>query len=297
MGQGRTMSKFQFIDADVEQVQLDVSDCSSIQSAVTQIEETAGKIDILVNNAGQGCVGPLAEVDFDKARQTFDINVLGLLAVTQAVTPGMMSRRNGLVYCATKACVTSMSDVLRMELEGFGVRVMCVYPGAIKSSIGEANAKAFIARPDSRYANVGQHILARATWSQCPQSTPTSTLAEEIVRNALKKSPPANLSAGYRSSSAWWSYYLPYWIRDRLWATQFGIAEVAALRAVLANWKVEDAREALHMLDFLRPGCFRYCRFVFALADTARIPRYVSRYFLSGDYAKGDLLCRHAAVA
>jgi NADP-dependent 3-hydroxy acid dehydrogenase YdfG len=96
------MSKFQFIDADVEQVQLDVSDCSSIQSAVTQIEETAGKIDILVNNAGQGCVGPLAEVDFDKARQTFDINVLGLLAVTQAVTPGMMSRRNGLGGCPLK---------------------------------------------------------------------------------------------------------------------------------------------------------------------------------------------------
>lgn len=56
--------------------------------------------DILVNNAGQGCVGPLAEVDAAKVKQTFDINVFGLLAVSQAVLPGMIKRQKGLSECS-----------------------------------------------------------------------------------------------------------------------------------------------------------------------------------------------------
>ncbi|PWY96832.1 Dehydrogenase/reductase SDR family protein 7-like protein [Testicularia cyperi] len=240
---GRNAAKMNHIGEGVEFVQLDVTSPESVQNAIQQVEAKAGKIDILVNNAGQGCVGPLAEVQLDRVKSTFDTNVFGLLSVTQAASVGMIQRRSGLivnissivshvptpwagVYCATKACVTSMSDVLRMELAGFNIKIMCVFPGAIRSSIGDANAAAFRPKEKSAYKNVVDQILARASWSQCPQSTPAEELAGEIVANALRSEPPASLSAGYRSYRAWWSYYLPRSARDYLWGSQFGIDKV-----------------------------------------------------------------------
>lgn len=115
-----------------------------------------------------------------------------------------------------------------MELGGFGVKVLCVYPGAIRSGIGSANAAAFQQPADSNYANVKDQVLKRATWSQCPQSTEASDLAEEIAVAALRSNPPANLSAGYRAPSAWLSYYLPYWLRDYFWGSQFGLHKVGS---------------------------------------------------------------------
>lgn len=113
-----------------------------------------------------------------------------------------------------------------MELMGFNVRVMCVFPGAIQSGIGSANAAAVEYPSDSSYIGVKDHILERATWSQCPQSTSATDLAEEIATAALRSSPPAYLSAGYRSYRAWWSFYLPYWAKDWFWGRGFGIYDV-----------------------------------------------------------------------
>lgn len=138
------------------------------------------------------------------------------------------------VYCSTKAAVTSLSDVLRMELGGFNIKVLCVFPGAIRSGIGSANAAAFEQPSDSNYANVKDRVLQRATWSQCPQSTNAADLAEEIAAAALRTDPPAYLAAGHRAWRAWWSYYLPYWARDWFWGRQFGIDEVGGKVATKA---------------------------------------------------------------
>lgn len=117
-----------------------------------------------------------------------------------------------------------------MELEGFGIKVMCVYPGAIKSNIGSANAAAFKPKEKSAFSNVEQHILGRATWSQCAYSTPADQLAKTIVLNSIKTSPPLHLTLGYRSSRAWWSTYLPLRLRDYLWGSGFGISEVGKVK-------------------------------------------------------------------
>ncbi|PWN88841.1 NAD(P)-binding protein [Acaromyces ingoldii] len=227
----------------VRLVKLDVVDSASVQSAVAQVEEEAGHIDILVNNAGQGCVGPLAEVEMSRAKQTFDTNVFGLLNVTQAVSKGMIARRKGKIinissivsfvptpwagiYCATKAAVTSLSDVLRMELRGFGIDVVCVFPGAIQSSIGLANASSFRLDPASAYSPLADKIAARGSWSQHPRSTPASDLAQQIVQAALQTPSTGYLTAGYRSTRAWLSYYLPHWAKDYFWGRQFGIEQV-----------------------------------------------------------------------
>lgn len=121
---------------------LDVTDRDSIAAAVAQ----AGPIDVLVNNAGFGAGAPIELIDFDTARQLFETNTLGTLAVLQAVLPEFRARRAGVVinvtstvtlkplplvstYRASKAAVNALTESLAVEMQPFGVRVHIVLPG------------------------------------------------------------------------------------------------------------------------------------------------------------------------
>ncbi|KAI5477305.1 NAD(P)-binding protein [Pseudohyphozyma bogoriensis] len=228
----------------IERIALDVNSEESVREGVERIVEIgAGRIDVLINNAGQGCVGPMAEVSMERMRETFNVNVFGLVAMVQAVAPHMIKHRSGTivnigsivayvptpwagVYCASKAAVHSLSDVMRMELKGFGLNVVCVAPGAIKSSIGASNDKKALLKTDSVYSNLEASVRARGSWSQNPSSTPAEVLASSIADAALAANPPRYLNAGYRSTSAVLSYYLPTWLKEYFWGTQFGINEV-----------------------------------------------------------------------
>jgi len=128
----------------VTKLQLDVTSPSSISSAVETVERlTSGSLHYLVNNAGYGYMMPLLDAQVDAVRENFEVNVFGLLAVTQAFFP-LLRRAQGAVvnqcsiaslvggrqpfigtYCATKAAVASLNDHMRLEFEPFGVRVGC----------------------------------------------------------------------------------------------------------------------------------------------------------------------------
>ncbi|WP_157220905.1 SDR family oxidoreductase [Flavisphingomonas formosensis] len=121
---------------------LDVTDPGSIARALGQ----AGEIDVLVNNAGFGAAVPIELIEADTARQLFETNTLGTLAMLQAVLPGFRNRRAGVVinvtstvtlkplplvgvYRASKAAVNALTESLAVEMEPFGVRVHIVLPG------------------------------------------------------------------------------------------------------------------------------------------------------------------------
>jgi NAD(P)-dependent dehydrogenase (short-subunit alcohol dehydrogenase family) len=129
---------------------LDLTDDGSITAAVATVLEEAGRIDVLVNNAGYGSYGSLEEVPIKEGRRQFEVNVFGLARLTQLVIPGMRERRSGTVinvssiggkfyeplgtwYHATKFAVEGLSDSLRIELRPFGIRVVIIEPGAIRS--------------------------------------------------------------------------------------------------------------------------------------------------------------------
>jgi short-subunit dehydrogenase len=136
---------------------------------------------------------------------------------------------------------------MRMELAGFGIKVVLIAPGAITSGIGAANAAAAattaatggvitgsgkvgsILKPDSNYANVEDHIRARGSWSQGPSSTPTHELAEAIYQATMRGD--RTLMYGHRSSVAYYAYYLPGWIRDTIFGT-FGTEGVGRVVTV-----------------------------------------------------------------
>lgn len=130
---------------------LDVTDAASIASAIEQ----AGQIDVLVNNAGFGAAVPIELIELETARQLFETNMLGTLAMLQAVLPGFRKRGSGTVinvtssatlkplplvsvYRASKAAVNALTESLAVEMEPFGVRVHIVLPGrAPETRFGE----------------------------------------------------------------------------------------------------------------------------------------------------------------
>jgi NADP-dependent 3-hydroxy acid dehydrogenase YdfG len=132
---------------------LDVTDETSIASAVDQAQSRFGRIDVLLNNAGYGAYGPLEATPMDKIRRQFDTNVIGLLAVTKAVLPifraqksgtivnissigGQMTFPLGTLYHGTKFAVEGLSEALHFELEAIGVKMKIVEPGMIRTDFG-----------------------------------------------------------------------------------------------------------------------------------------------------------------
>ncbi|HEX4334445.1 MAG TPA: SDR family NAD(P)-dependent oxidoreductase [Polyangiaceae bacterium] len=203
----------------IETLALDVKDTASIAAAVATIRKSAGRIDVLINNAGQNAFGPILELPLERVRSTFETNVLGLLAVTQAVFPVMAAQRDGLVvnvgsvvgilptpfaaaYCATKSAVHMLSEVMRMEAAPFGIDVVVVQPGGVKSSIAD-NAAHDIARfkaPPSLYHRVYAGIEKRAYSSQ-DGPMPTEDFARELVLQAFVAPPPRVIRLGTGSDT------------------------------------------------------------------------------------------------
>jgi NAD(P)-dependent dehydrogenase (short-subunit alcohol dehydrogenase family) len=135
-------------------LQLDVTDDASMRAAVEKIEREEGAVGVLVNNAGYSLSGAVESVPLDDARRQFETNVFGLARLTQLVLPGMREQGWGRIvnvssmggkltfpgggwYHATKHAVEALSDVLRFEVQGFGIVVVVIEPGLIRTSFAE----------------------------------------------------------------------------------------------------------------------------------------------------------------
>jgi NAD(P)-dependent dehydrogenase (short-subunit alcohol dehydrogenase family) len=187
---------------------LDVTDPSSIRQAV----EAAGPLDALVNNAGIGWLNAFEGTPMDIAREVFETNTLGTMAVTQAVLPQLRQRKAGVVvnvtssvtlrslpllsvYTASKAAVNAFTESLAPELEPFGVRVRLVLPGrAPETQFGENARSRMKAGFPEAYASLAQSITAR--WQTATAITRSSDVAEAVWRAVNDPSCPMRLPAG-----------------------------------------------------------------------------------------------------
>jgi len=187
---------------------LDVTDPDSIRQAV----DAAGPIDVLVNNAGIGVLGALEGTSMDLAREVFETNALGTIAMTQAVLPQFRQRKAGVivnvtsivtlkpfpllpVYTASKAAINAFTESLALELEPFNVRVNLVLPGrAPETRFGEnAQPRMQGAIPDA-YADLAQRVFAE--WAQSSAITRATDVAEAVWRAANDPSCPVRIAAG-----------------------------------------------------------------------------------------------------
>lgn len=197
---------------------LDLDDAASIARAAAEIERlTAGRgVDVLINNAGFATAGVLAELSDGDLRAQFETNVFGLMALTRALLPAMLDRGAGRIvnvssvsgripapvlgaYHASKYALEALSDALRMEVAPFGVRVVIVEPGTIRTEFASrVMAEAAKARSSSRrYAS----IYARAAAMEARfdgMAGDTRPVVKAITHAVLARRPRARYIAPRR---------------------------------------------------------------------------------------------------
>ena len=134
-------------------LKMDVTDEASMQAGVKTLLDAEGRIDVLINNAGYGYFGAVENVPMDDARNQLEVNVFGLARLCQLVLPTMRAQHSGRIintasvagravfyyggwYHVSKYAVESLSDAMRMELKPFGIDVVIIEPGAIKTNWG-----------------------------------------------------------------------------------------------------------------------------------------------------------------
>ena len=180
-------------------VALDVTDEASMQAGVGAILAATGRIDALVNNAGYGSYGALEDVPLSEAKRQFEVNVFGLVRLTQLVLPAMRAAKAGTIvnissmggriwtpvggwYHATKHAVEVLSDALRVETRPFGIRVVVVQPGAIKSEWAAIAGKTLQESSRSSVYGAVTEPMARTL-----QKAETKSASPDVVANAVAK--------------------------------------------------------------------------------------------------------------
>ena len=137
-------------DRGLRTLALDVTDEESMTAAVATVEADAGAVGVLINNAGYGLYGPVEQLPMAEIRRQFETNFFGLVRLTQLVLPGMRGQGRGRIlnvssmggritlpggafYHASKYAVEALSDALRMEVAQFGIDVVLIEPGPVKT--------------------------------------------------------------------------------------------------------------------------------------------------------------------
>ena len=138
--------------------QLDVTDDVSVKNTVQAILSETGRIDVLVNNAGYGLNGTFEDLAMDEIKAQYETNVFGLIRTTQSVLPIMRRQKYGIIvnissgagrfgfpggsaYVSTKFAVEGLSESMSYELEPFGIKVVIVEPGVIRTNFVTVVAK------------------------------------------------------------------------------------------------------------------------------------------------------------
>ena len=185
---------------------MDVTDEKSVSDSVEKIIAKEGKIDILVNNAGYGSYGAVEEVSIEEAKRQFDVNVFGIAIVSKKVLPYMRKERSGLVinissvvgkvalpfmgwYSASKHAVEGLSDAMRIEVEPFGVKVVIVEPGVVKTGFDNIVADDFI-NTDNDYEIIAEKFRKSFIKMYSSSKAPTAeVVADELVKIVNSNNP------------------------------------------------------------------------------------------------------------
>ena len=137
-------------------IQLDVNDDKSVKDAIAKIVTEKERIDVLVNNAGYGLFGSIEDVSIEEMKAQFETNFFGVMRVTQLVLPTMRKQKSGTIvnvssvggrislpvlsaYNSTKFALEGLSESMSYELEPFGIKVVIIEPGVIRTNIMDSS--------------------------------------------------------------------------------------------------------------------------------------------------------------
>ncbi|MEO0900265.1 MAG: oxidoreductase [Bacteroidota bacterium] len=220
-GAARRLENMQdLVDAGGHAIAMDITKEEEINTTVQQIIDEQGRIDVLINNAGYAIYGSVEDIPLHEARRQFDVNIFGLAAITKEVIPYMREAKKGKIvnvssvggkiytplgawYHATKHALEGWSDCLRLELQSFGIDVVIVEPGAIKTEFGDV-----MHGPMMKYSGEGDYKdlatkmagLLSTSYKDPKQTSPPSVIADVMSDIVKTDKPKTRYAAGKLAS-------------------------------------------------------------------------------------------------
>jgi NAD(P)-dependent dehydrogenase (short-subunit alcohol dehydrogenase family) len=197
-------------DSGITMLVCDVTNDDSVKRAVETVVTRAGRIDVLVNNAGRGLIGGAEESSVGQARDLFDVNVFGILRVTNEVLPIMRRQGHGRIinissvlgflpgpytalYASTKHAVEGYSESLDHEVRAFGIRVSLVEPAFTRTALEENSAQ-----PDrmSSIYDQGRLSMNETFRHAIAAGDPAEAVGATVVQAATDRSPRMRYTPG-----------------------------------------------------------------------------------------------------
>ena len=216
-GAARRTDRLEKLAAEgVRPLAMDVTDDASMTAGIARIIEEAGRIDVLVNNAGYGSYGAIEDIPIDEARRQFEVNLFGLGRLVQLVTPHMRGQKSGTIinissmggrlttplggwYHATKYAVEALSDALRMELKPFGIDVVLVEPGGIRTEWAGIAADHLEETAEGSAYSDQIRAVAGSMRNESVQrrQSPPSVIANTVERIVTARKPRTRYAVGF----------------------------------------------------------------------------------------------------
>jgi NAD(P)-dependent dehydrogenase (short-subunit alcohol dehydrogenase family) len=196
-------------------VQLDVNDGRSVKDAIDKIVAEKDRIDILVNNAGYGLFGSLEDISIEEVKAQFETNFFGVIRVTQQVLPVMRKQNSRCTivnvssvggrigvpilsaYQSTKFALEGLSESMSYELEPFGIRIVIIEPGFIRTNIINSSTSAKKALdPNSPYFSLMQKVENHFKSMMENASSPPEEVARVILKALTSENPQLRYTVG-----------------------------------------------------------------------------------------------------
>lgn len=219
-------------DAGGHALAMDVTDDAALRVGVERILQEQGRIDVLINNAGYAVYGSVEETDLADARRQFEVNLFGLARLTQLVVPYMRAQGRGRIinissmggriytplgawYHASKHALEGWSDCLRLELAAFGIDVVVVQPGIIRTGFVDVMMAPMIARSGSGpYGALARKVAKGGEGGVMGfQGSDPGVIARVVVKAVEAGRPRTRYAAGFLARPL---MFLRKWFGDRV---------------------------------------------------------------------------------
>lgn len=214
-------------------IKMDILEEKDIDDVVNQIIKKQNRVDVLINNAGYGLWGAVETISIDEAKRQFDVNIFGLAYLTKKIIPIMREQKSGKIinmssmggkvytpfgawYHATKYALEGWSDCLRIELKSFGINVILIEPGVIKTEFQDVMMDSTVERSIGTPYEKKLKALEKATQEMYARGigSPPSTITKLIIKAINSHNPKRRYVGGLFAKPM---LFIKKWFGDKMY--------------------------------------------------------------------------------